>query len=72
MKSLKIDYLSLPAQTSGFMTHTIRQRWLELEKKDFQLINEIYSFNYLLTERSHKLDLEIVYDNESWILYKLN
>ena len=71
MSSLSFNYLKLPSQVSGFMANEIRNGWLKLNSRDFKKINK-QGFEYIVTESVHDLDLEIVYDDLYWKIYKIN
>lgn len=42
-----------------------------LKDQDFLLLKKKYYFNYLITKTSQKVNLEIIYKNNSYILYKI-
>ncbi|MBN1162074.1 MAG: hypothetical protein JXA17_09015 [Dehalococcoidales bacterium] len=50
----------------------IRERYLSLTTEDFMGLLEQYpGYNYILTEKGHKLDFELVYSNAELLVYKI-
>lgn len=48
-----------------------RRAFLSLTKEDFKKINEKYgAYEFILTERQHKLDLPMAYSNDSYAIYR--
>ena len=42
-----------------------------LNERDFSLLKKKYYFNYLITKTSQKVNLEVIYKNNSYTLYKI-
>ena len=43
----------------------------DLNEQEFSLLKKKYSFNYLITKTNQIVNLEIIYKNKSYILYKI-
>ncbi len=71
MKLLSFSYQNLPSQVSGLMTNQIRKNWLELKGKDFEKFKN-QGFKYIITEKSHKINLPIIHEDSNWIIYEIN
>ena len=71
MNSLSFSYESLPSQLSGLMTTEIRNDWLKLNENNFKSIRS-QGFEYVITEGTHIINLEILHKESDWIIYKIN
>ena len=71
MNSISFSYQNIPSQASNLLAHEIRTNWLKLKGESFNS-NKFEEFEYLLTESSHIINLEILYQDKNWIIYKIN
>lgn len=62
-----------PGFRYGDPGETGRRAFLSLKREDFERINAKYgSYQYILTERQHWIDLPLVYSNDSFAVYRLD
>lgn len=62
-----------PGFTFGDVGPQGREFYLNLSEQDFQQIKNDYpAYEYILTERAHKLSFAAIYKNEIFVLYKID
>lgn len=65
-------YEKFPNKQSGLNTSFMRQEYLKLsEEKLIKINNEYPNYNYFVTEKTHVLDLNILYEDNSFIIYRI-
>ena len=72
MSMLKINYKSIPTEGSRLNYSYMRKNYLSLNENDFLEIKKNYpNYNYIITENTHDLNLELIHDDSYYKIYKL-
>jgi len=72
MNMLNIDYKAMPTEGSRLNYSYIRKNYLSLNENDFTKIKRNYpNYNYIITESTHNLNLELIHDDSYYKIYKL-
>ena len=73
LTGMEYHQLSEPMYEGGINYKSLRDGYLSLSKQDIRKIqNQFGQYDFFLTEKRHRLDFEITYSNDNFILYKLN
>ena len=73
MNMLNIDYKKIPTEGSRLNYSYMRKNYLNLKQENFIEIKKTYQdYNYVITESVHNLNLELLYEDIYYKIYKIN
>ena len=73
MNMLNIDYKQIPTEGSRLNYTYMRKNYLELDHHNFIEIKKNYpNYNYVVTESVHNLNLDLLYEDIYYKIYRIN